>query len=106
MEDLPAQKDRAARNEAEFRRINEGLAAGLRDSGTHRAGFVCECSSMDCRRLVDMTMSEYRAVREDPMRFILVPGHQWAPVEDVVGEGDGFLVVEKHAEVRSIVDPA
>jgi len=104
MGDVSEHERRAARNEAEFRRINDSLAAGLRDAGTHKAGFVCECSATDCRRLVDLTMREYREVREDPMRFVLVPGHEWSPIEDVVDGGDGFIVVEKHEELRAAVD--
>ncbi|MCW2999253.1 MAG: hypothetical protein JWN65_2802 [Solirubrobacterales bacterium] len=104
MDEAPAHEQRAARNEAAFRRLNENLAEELPDTGPYRAGFVCECSAADCRRLVDLTVTEYQAVREHPMHFLVVPGHERTDVEDVVGAHDGYLVVQKHPDLASAVD--
>ncbi|MCW3013594.1 MAG: hypothetical protein JWO02_686 [Solirubrobacterales bacterium] len=104
-DEAPAHEQRAARNEAAFRRLNENLAEDMPDAVPYRAGFVCECSAPDCRRLVDLTGAEYQAIRQDPMRFFVVPGHERPDVEDVLEEHEGYLVVEKHQDLASIVDP-
>ena len=42
-----------------------------------------------------MPLDVYRAVREDPRRFIVVPGHENPEFEEVVERHDRFNVVEK-----------
>ncbi len=101
---LPACGERAARNEAAFRNLNENLVKQLRATASDTAGFVCECSASTCRRLVDLTPEEYRAVRQDSMCFFVVPGHERVDVEDVVEEHDGYFVVRKHEELAAVVD--
>ncbi len=105
MDGIPAHQERAARNEAAFRRLNENLAKALPDQGEDPTGFVCECSSADCRRLVDLTVDEYQEVRENPMRFLVVPGHEQLSVESVVERHERYTVVQKHADLAPIVDP-
>ncbi len=105
MNDVPAPVQRAARNEAAFRHLNENLAEVLPDDARNTAGYVCECAAGDCRRIVDLTMDEYRAVRADNMRFFIVPGHERADVEDVVETHEHYLVVRKHDDVADIVNP-
>jgi len=104
MTDIPPARERAARNEAAFRALNENLATQLRVTASDTAGFVCECSASTCRRLVDLTPEEYRAVRQDPMCFFVVPGHERVDVEDVVEEHDGYFVVRKHEVLAAVVD--
>lgn len=105
MDDIsPARGERAARNEAAFRNLNENLAQQLRASAPDPAGFVCECSAPTCRRLVDLTPAQYRAVRQDPMCFFVVPGHERADLEDVVEEHAGYVVVRKFEVVAAVVD--
>jgi hypothetical protein len=105
MDDVPATVQRAARNEAAFRRLNENLAEVLPADARQTAGYVCECATADCRRIIDLTMDEYRAVRTDKMRFFVVPGHERNDVEDVVETHEHYLVVRKHADVAAIVNP-
>ncbi|MCW2957794.1 MAG: hypothetical protein JWP18_597 [Solirubrobacterales bacterium] len=105
MDDVPAPVQRAARNEAAFRRLNENLADVLPADARHPAGYVCECASADCRRIVDLTMDEYQAVRADKMRFLVVPGHERGDVENVVETHEHYLVVRKHEDVAAIVNP-
>lgn len=105
MDEVSAHTERAARNEAAFRRLNENLADALPDGSHHTAGYLCECSTADCRRIVDLTMDEYRAVRADKMTFLLVPGHEREEIEDVVEDHETYLVVRKHENVAKIVNP-
>src|SRR6185437_13065722 len=57
-------QERIARNEATFRRINEDIERGRDcDDDTTLVGFVCECGSVDCGRLIELTPAEYEQVR-------------------------------------------
>jgi len=48
-------QERIARNEATFRRINEDIERGRDcDDDTTLVGFVCECGSVDCGRLIEL----------------------------------------------------
>jgi len=79
-------EERAARNEALFREVNERVAT-LAGGGAIEVGFVCECSDGACVERLHLARDEYHAVRENPRAFIVVPGH----------EGDFELVLERHA---------
>ncbi len=95
-----------AHNEAAFREINESLDANVHRARTQPdfAGFLCECGDGDCDTTVRVPLDAYAAVRENERHFIVVPGHQAADAEDVVDEGDGYLVVRKHDDVAEIVE--
>ncbi len=47
---------------------------------------------------MELTFPEYEAVRADPHRFVLVPGHQIAGVEVVIDTKPNYIVVEKVGE--------
>jgi hypothetical protein len=55
-------------------------------------GFQCECAR-DCRELVIVDTFDVAAVRANPWRLVISPGH---PTEEasVVIRHDGYLVVE------------
>ncbi|MFL5916966.1 MAG: hypothetical protein ACJ752_15200 [Gaiellaceae bacterium] len=90
--------ERIGRNDAIFRNANEGIseaaeAAGIED----QVPFVCECADPACREIVQMSMQEYREIREDPRLFLNVPGHEasaqgWG---QVVENRDRYVVVVK-----------
>jgi len=89
-------QERIGRNEATFRSINEDIERG-RDAEDDRTlvGFVCECGSAECSRLIELTPAEYEAVRSDPCRFAIVDGHELLEVEEVVEKHDRYAVVRK-----------
>lgn len=100
---------RAAANEATIRDVNEGIERGQwpgeEDSPV---GFRCECARLGCNQLVDLTVREYEAIRANPRRFVLVPGHEFPDVETVVEARPGYIIVEKldqAAEVAEQQDP-
>jgi len=102
-------QERIARNEATFRQINEDIERGrdAEDDAT-LIGFVCECGSADCARLIELTSAEYQAVRADPCRFAIVNGHEITAVEAVVERYDRYAVVRKlegSAEIVKETDP-
>jgi hypothetical protein len=91
---------RAAKNEGLFREVNERILEleEAFDEGTAAqglAGFVCECSQIDCTSKVEMSPDEYRSVRERPAHFLVVPGHVDPDHERIVRQTDRFVVVEK-----------
>jgi hypothetical protein len=95
-----------ARNESAFRALNESLEATIHSdrADSDFAGFVCECGDPNCDTTVRVTLPTYESVRRDSMLFLVVPGHDAPDVEEVVADGDGYVVVRKHEDVRAIVE--
>jgi hypothetical protein len=95
---------RLAKNEAVFRAGNESIdkAAGGR---LEKAPYLCECGEQSCLARVELTPSEYEAVRAHPARFLVVTGHEDLTAGEVVVEQhDRFTVVEKQGEARELVE--
>jgi hypothetical protein len=96
--DGPLQR-RVAANESVFREVNDAIERGLWP-GEHDSpvAFRCECASLECNRLVELTPTAYEGIRANPRRFLVLPGHELPEVETVVESHDGYLVVQKRAE--------
>ena len=93
--------DRIARNDATFRQANERVKEAAESFGAMEyVPFFCECADVACRETISLSLEEYETVRENPRRFINVPGHQAAArgTAVVVERHDRFVVVEKHGE--------
>jgi hypothetical protein len=87
---------RIGRNEALFREINEAIEQGLWPGEQRKLiRFRCECARLDCQRVIQLPLADYEAVRANPRRFVLEPGHEIPEVDIVVDRCDGFVVVEK-----------
>jgi hypothetical protein len=105
---MDARQERRAKNEALFREVNERIveiSKGLTGYGENEsllAGFVCECSREDCTKSLDVTHAQYEAVRDDPRRFVILPGHEDTTVDRVVERHPSFLVVQKFGEASKI----
>jgi hypothetical protein len=107
------QERRLAKNETLFREVNERVAeiadgfAGEPDGVL--LDFVCECGRAECTQRLQLSRSEYEAVRSEPTRFLVAPGHTVREIEDVVDRNERFTVVEKHpgqpAEIADEADP-
>jgi len=95
-----ADKARIAMNEATYRTVNEGVRAPGADGPIT---FLCECGRLGCNQLIRLTRAEYEAVRGNPRRFAIVPGHEIPEVEDVVERHESHAVIEKHADTDDIV---
>jgi hypothetical protein len=101
-------EQRRARNEAIFREVNERiveLETGLTGNGPHDpllVGFVCECPREDCNETLEVTRSQYEAVRGNPLRFLVLPGHEDGDIAHVVERHSSYLVVEKEGEAGEI----
>ena len=91
---MNSEQERRARNEALFREVNERVEEVARrlsalEDESAVTGFVCECSREDCTDLVEITSSQYEAVRSDPRRFLLRHGHEDLTVDRVVAVMEG-----------------
>ncbi len=99
---------RLAENEVVFRDINERLERDLRTlvavPDDERFPFVCECSRRDCQATIDLTFAEYEHVREDPMRFAVVEGHEEPEIETVYERHEHYAVVRKHEDTRPVIE--
>jgi hypothetical protein len=100
MQASDARAERAARNEALFRRVNERVEEVNKafESILGDADFFCECADVGCMETIRMTLSDYEALREVSTHFVVKPGHVLPENERVVEERDGYAVVEKIGE--------
>lgn len=92
-----SREERAARNEAMFRAVNEemcGLNKGFA-SITDEYAIVCEYAGLSCTETLLIRPLDYFAIRGNPRQFMVVVGHVYPDVERVVAESDGYVVVEK-----------
>jgi hypothetical protein len=98
-------EDRIAHNETLFREVNERIEAG--QWPTERgdpAAFRCECGSLGCNRLVELTLEDYERVRASPTHFLLAAGHEIPAIERVVEREAGYVVVEKAGDAADVAE--
>jgi len=105
-----AQQSRAAQNQSLFREVNERIESASTKLSPMFTEFMCECADETCFEHISLTHEEYSAVRTSgPTMFIVMPGHVYPDVEEVVGgEADRYEIVEKvelAAEVATELDP-
>ena len=97
--------DRIAHNETLFRDVNERIEAGQwpMERGEPVA-FRCECGTLRCNMLVELTLDDYERVRASPTHFVVVPGHEIPAVERVVAREETYVVVEKVGEAAEVAE--
>jgi hypothetical protein len=111
--ELSELQERAARNQSRFRELNERVEAW---NAAHAwvdppmPDWVCECVFETCTEPVQLTVSEYEAVRSEPTHFFVSPSseHVVSGVERVLEEHERYWVVEKvahAAEASETLDP-
>jgi hypothetical protein len=104
------EKSASRKNEATSRVINEGVEAAYEsDPQDAFLFFICECGLEECDRTVRITKAVYERVRSDPRQFVILRDHLTPDVEQVVSDGDTFLIVAKRegtpAEMAIQEDP-
>lgn len=98
---------RAARNQALFRAVNEKIMELNDGFGEIVGGTVsvaCECSQVECVRLLEITSDAYQAVRESPRTFVVLVDHVEPGVERIVSAHDGYAVVEVQGQGGRVAD--
>jgi hypothetical protein len=96
--------ERAARNEALFREVNEEVARLEQRLEGGAPQFVCECSAESCVERVTLPLAAYERIRSHPRRFVLKPGHEQDSLERVVESASGYVVVEKTAVAGDVAE--
>ena len=64
---------------------------------------MCECASRPCRKRIPLTREQYEAVRSDPRRFLVVPGHVLPDLETVVQTFPAYQVIEKPSALMDLL---
>jgi hypothetical protein len=93
---LSSWQDREANARGLLRELNERIAefgAGFGPKGA-RLRFVCECGNGGCMQTIELTQSEYEAVRAHARRFAIAPDHENPTVEFVTRQTSWFAVAE------------
>ena len=103
-----SREESLAKNEALFRDINERIEQAAQRDGmsSEKYGFVCECASDDCFELIHITVGDYEHVRTDPVRFIVIEGHEAPEIEEIVERHAGYYIVAKTGPEQQIVKDA
>ena len=103
-------EERAARNEALFREVNEQVRSLAQSHPLPRQDelvIICECSDDRCMERISLQVAVYEEVRANPRRFVVVPGHD-NDFEHVIERADTYAIVEKEGQAGRIaerVDP-
>src|SRR4051794_36562783 len=94
---------RLASIEVNGRRVNEAIERGVSGSESGSIAFVCECGHVGCNATVELGISDYESVRSNFDRFLVVPGHEIAMVDEVVERHSDYVVVVKwEGEAREV----
>ena len=100
---------RIAANQARFRQVNEAISRGQWPGEDEQpVGFRCECATLGCNKVVELSLPDYERIRAHPRRFVVLPGHEREKIEKVVEKRSGYLVVEKTddaGELAEATDP-
>jgi hypothetical protein len=70
--------------------------------------YICECSLDGCVERIEVETEVYEIVRGHSARFLTLPGHEVAEIENVMSRRDGYQIVEKQsvfAEIASSGNP-
>jgi len=84
-------------NQDVFRRANERLLAAVRDvvDDARPIPFLCECIDADCRSTVQLSIEQFRDLREIDNRYAIVTGHSIMNGERPVEVDGGVTIVQK-----------
>jgi hypothetical protein len=96
--------ERQARNEAMFRAVNREIERLSEELGDRDLEVLCECGRDGCEELIAVTADVYDRVHGQADRFLVVPGHETAELENVVERMQRYLVVDKFGRAEDIVE--
>jgi hypothetical protein len=93
---MSPREQRIIRNEALFREVNAHIASLEERLGSKEElmPLVCECANTGCTTVIEVDRGTFQTVREDPLLFLVAPGHE-LDEETVVGRGAGYVIVKK-----------
>jgi hypothetical protein len=88
-------KERLALNESIERDLNASTVNWRNEPRDKERLFWCECSQPLCGSRLEINKDEWDAVRADPHRFFVAPGHVDHRIGELVERRERFWVVEK-----------
>jgi hypothetical protein len=92
------ESQRVRQNEETFAKANEQIRASAEQyEFAEPVPFLCECSKVSCTETIPLSLTTYREARDRGEAFILLAGHNDPQVERIVGDGAGYVLVEKFA---------
>jgi hypothetical protein len=101
--------ERVGKNEAIFRKVNErirevsGQVIAVYDDAPVQ--FVCECSDEGCSESIELTLTEYEAVRAEATHFLVAPRHVWEPGDErVFRKAEAYTIVEKTGAAGDVAE--
>lgn len=88
-----AQRD----NQDVFRRANERLLAALGDriEDDRPIPFLCECLDSACRSTVQLSIEQFRDLRDSEDRYAIVTDHPTLPGERAIEVDGNVTIVQK-----------
>ena len=96
---------RLARNKALIRSLNQRVAVISETLDTFGSlKFMCECGIYACRKRIELTASDFEAIRSAPTHFLVHPDHVLYALEFVVLEyaGSHAVVEERASEAATL----
>src|SRR5437762_14181139 len=90
-----------ARNRVLLREVNRRIASlgtTYRRDSARPWILLCECGNPSCSARVKIHFLAYRAIRENPERFIIAPDHLDRDAMEVAVQRANYLVVEAESE--------
>lgn len=99
-------EQRAARNEALFREVNENIAHLEEQHGHTQTEpvYLCECANTECVDQLAIDPATYRRVRLQGRLFFVRPGHEDPQLERVVERHTDYLVVKKTGAAGEVAE--
>ena len=97
---------RAARNQAMFRAVNDKIRE-LNETFAVLTGtftIACECADHHCVGTIELKPDDYEAIRANPRRFAVLPGHLDTSIEHVVTDAGRYQVAEKRGKAAAVAD--
>jgi hypothetical protein len=88
---------RREQNQKLFRHGNESLHDAAVDAGYETAPvpFLCECADDDCLGRVEVTLSQWELVANEPNHYLMIAGHLRGEGEEVVGSMGEYEIARK-----------
>ena len=83
-----------------FRQINDRVSQA-RNGASAVSTFLCECASLGCFDLIELTAEEYRRLRVNPLTFAVRPeaAHLTTEIERVLSKEAGYWIVQRLPEL-------
>ena len=99
---------RVGKNEALFREVNERVNEinQAHELSGVLTGWMCECADETCTARLEMTPEEYKRLRQDPTRFVVLGSeeHCVLDAERVVEWNARYWIVEKVGAAAAVAE--